>query len=171
MKPAYDEIYLSDAMENLGEMFDYAARCGLDIDLFFSQFISTGIAQQFENGNPGFITGMSGTELAKEVLRKGNLVAGAIRPSDSSSLSVEYWAGWSLAYYHWCSGMRFSDMVFNGLTASKVCSLYILHEANPEKFAETADSIIKKNASGRESEWHEDIPKGSLQKYPEYRCA
>jgi DNA-binding transcriptional regulator YiaG len=47
-----------------------------------------------------------------------------------------------MAYYQWYSGLRFSDIVKNGLTVSKVLSLYILHEADESKFVETADQII-----------------------------
>lgn len=51
---AYSETYLDDAMQNLGEMLDYAVNsCYLDMDDFFEMFIVGGIASQFENGVPG----------------------------------------------------------------------------------------------------------------------
>lgn len=58
---AYDESYLNDAMNALGEMLDYAVvDCGRDPDEFFDWFIVSGIAAQFERGNPKFVAGMSG---------------------------------------------------------------------------------------------------------------
>ena len=42
---AYDEMYLDDAMKNLGEAADYAASCcNLNIDAFFELFVATGLS-------------------------------------------------------------------------------------------------------------------------------
>ena len=71
MTHAYNELYLDDAMKNLGDMIDYAIQaCGYEPDEFFSLFIASGIATQFETGNPKYVTGMSGVELAQAVLCK-----------------------------------------------------------------------------------------------------
>ncbi len=151
MTPAYAEIYLNDAMRAMGEMLDYAVHdCGCDGDLFFRQFVSSGIAKQFERGNPKFVGGMSGVELALEVFRR---TADQIPDVDASAYgekSPEYWAGWSLAYYQWKSGMPFREIVSHGLTVSTVCSMHLLHEADIRKFAEAADKVIQENL--RESE-------------------
>ncbi len=150
MIPAYAEIYLNDAMCALGSMLDYAVHdCGCDGDAFFSQFICSGVAAQFERGNPKFVGGMSGVEVALEVFRR---TTGNTPEADSSAAedkSPEYWAGWSMAYYQWCTGMRFSDMAANGLTVSRVCSMYVLHEADVSKFVEAADQIIRQGIEAR----------------------
>ena len=50
---AYNELYLDDAMANLGDMVEYAVcTLGYAPDDFFGWFISSGIASKFENGNP-----------------------------------------------------------------------------------------------------------------------
>ena len=60
MTRAYSELYLEDAMNNLGEAFDYAANaCNMDKDLFMSFFINTDMSYSFERGNPMVIAGMS----------------------------------------------------------------------------------------------------------------
>lgn len=42
MMNAYSELYLDDAMENLGSMVDYAVgECGLPPDEFMNRFISS----------------------------------------------------------------------------------------------------------------------------------
>ena len=42
---AYSEIYLNSAMANLGEAVEYAVKgCGMDMDVFFGLFLSSGIA-------------------------------------------------------------------------------------------------------------------------------
>ena len=152
MTPAYEEMYLNDAMRAMGEMLDYAVRdCGCDGDSFFTQFLSSGVAEQFERGNPKFVGGMSGVELALEVFRR---TTGQIPDVDASAYgekSPEYWAGWSLAYYQWESGMPFREIVSHGLTVREVCSMYLLHEADISKFAEAADKVIQKSLSDRET--------------------
>lgn len=143
MTHAYNESYLDDAMQNLGDMLDYAlVDCGYSSDEFFSWFISSGIAAKIENGNPKYIAGMSGIELAREVV----FLTTGIYPSKERIIKNfagrEYWAGWILAYYQWYSSLKFSDMAENGLSLSEVLSLYILHEADQSKFVDTANEII-----------------------------
>lgn len=143
MTHAYNDSYLDDAMQNLGDMLDYAlVDCGYSSDEFFSWFISSGITAKIENGNPKYIAGMSGVELAREVV----FLTTGIYPSKERIIKNfagrEYWAGWILAYYQWYSSLKFSDMAENGLSLSEVLSLYILHEADQSKFVDTANEII-----------------------------
>ena len=153
---AYSELYLDDAMQNLGDMVDYAV-CDLeyDPDEFWGWFIASGAASQIEKGNPKYIAGMSGYELAEAVLRATNIQYERKEPSYLTEKGKEYWAGWILAYYQWETGKRFEDMVKDGLTLSKVCSMYILHEADVSKFVETADEIMERNGKNRKSKLHE----------------
>jgi len=140
---AYDESYLNDAMDTLGEMLDYAIiDCGYGADEFFGWFTSSGIAEQFEKGNPKFVAGMSGVELAREVIFRTTgrrEVRPATQPLDRSP---EYWTGWILAYYQWYRALRFADIADGGLPPSAVLSRYILHEADITKFVETADRAL-----------------------------
>ncbi len=150
MTHGYNELYLDDAMCNLGDMLDYAlCDCSYHADEFFSWFIHCGIAEMIENGNPKYITGMSGVELASEVvyLTFGNYPKNPRVVKDYKG--PEYWAGWIMAYYQWHSGMRFSDMVANGLSVSDVLSLYILHEADENKFVDIADEIVSRSKASK----------------------
>ena len=71
MLHAYDEIYLDDAMRNLGDAFDYAANnCGMELDKFMELFIVGGVAEQFGSGVPRYVSGMSGIELVWEVVER-----------------------------------------------------------------------------------------------------
>ena len=146
MTHAYNESYLDDAMQNMGDMLDYAlVDCGYAPDEFFSWFISSGIATKIENGNPKYIVGMSGVELAREVVF---LTTGSYPTKEKvvkNFAGREYWAGWILAYYQWYSGLKFSDMTENGLSLCEVLSLYILHEADQSKFVDTANEIISRH--------------------------
>lgn len=144
MMHAYNELYLDDAMCSLGEMCDYAIRdCQLDKDVFFDIFAASRICHQFEKGNPKYVAGKSGIELAKEVWKQmtGELLLKT--PSACLDRSPEYWGGWALAYYQWYRNETFQNISNRGLNLSKTVSMYILHEADITKFVETADQIIE----------------------------
>ncbi|MDR2615419.1 MAG: XRE family transcriptional regulator [Oscillospiraceae bacterium] len=149
MTRAYEETYLDDAMNNLGDMLDYAVNdCGFDIEDFFSSFIVSGVADKFEHGNPKYVAGLSGPELASAVIYKTRGTRLDAPPSENTDKSPEYWAGWILAYYQWYMASRFADMHRLGLTVARVLSLYpTLHEADMSKFVDVANHIIEKNSA------------------------
>ena len=153
MTHAYAEIYLPDAMNNLGYMFDYAVNdCGIDPEEFFSDFIVSGVAAAFERGTPKYVAGLSGPELASEVMYRTRQCRLDTPPAENTDKSPEYWAGWILAYYQWYSARRYSDIQKNGLGMNRVLSLYpTLHEADVSRFVAAADHIIEKHKAQRAS--------------------
>ena len=156
MTNAYSYLYFYDAIQNLGDMVEYAVcDLGFDPDVFFGWFISSGIASKFEKGNPKYITGMSGFELAEAVLTETNVAHEKREPSFVEFKGREYWAGWILAYYQWETGKRFEDIVKDGLTLSTVFSMYVLHEADESKFVEAANEIIARNRENRKTKLFE----------------
>lgn len=156
MTIAYNELYLDDAMHNLADMVEYAVcDLGFDPDEFFGWFVSSGIASKFEKGNPKYITGMSGVELAEAVLNKTNVAYASKEATHNIDKGKEYWAGWILAYYQWATGRRFEDMIRNGLSLSTVMSMYVLHEADESKFVENANEIIARHKENRNTRLQE----------------
>jgi len=156
MTHAYSELYLDDAMKNLGDMMEYAV-CDLEYepDTFFGWFISSGIASKFEKGNPKYVAGMSGFELAEAVLAATNVVFEQKAPSCYEDKGREYWGGWILAYYQWMTNRRFEDIVKGGLTVSTVFSMYILHEADESKFVDAANEVIDRTTKDKKSKLHD----------------
>lgn len=66
---AYSESYLYDAKQNLAECFDYAiSNCRFNADIFSRLFVQSGYADKFERGNPAIVSGISGIELAQEII-------------------------------------------------------------------------------------------------------
>ena len=156
MTIAYNELYLDDAMHNLADMVEYAVcDLGFDPDEFFGWFVSSGIASKFEKGNPKYITGMAGVELAEAVLNKTNVAYASKEATHNIDKGKEYWAGWILAYYQWATGRRFEDMIRNGLSLSTVMSMYVLHEADESKFVENANEIIARRKENRDTRLQE----------------
>ncbi|MCR5436718.1 MAG: helix-turn-helix domain-containing protein [Treponema sp.] len=142
---AYQKFYLNDAQQNLAVMFDYALRLlKYDGDQFFLYFIQSEVAQKFGHANPKYIVGMSGIELAQNVLTKTG-AAPKFPDEPKIKQGKEFWLGWVLAYYQWYSGLKFSDLQEYGLVPSEILSRYILHEADISKFVSTANNIILSN--------------------------
>lgn len=143
MTHAYPEYYLEDAMNNLGAMLDCAVNVyGYSTADFYQMFLTSGLDKQFGNGNPRYICGMSGVELAEQVIHrmKGNF---EYREYSLSERTPEFWAGWVLAYFQWYSGYSFRFIQQNGLPIEKIVSLYpTLHEADLSHFVTVAHSMI-----------------------------
>lgn len=146
MTHAYSEYYLEDAMFNFGAMLDCAVHCyGYTLNNFYQMFLVSGIDRQIAAGNPRYICGYSGVELAELVIK---LVKGDFErlPYSLSDRSPEYWTGWVLAYFQWRSGFSFQFIQQNGLSIDKIRSLYsTLHEADISRFGDTAYSLIHKH--------------------------
>ena len=132
---AYSESYLSDAKQNLAEFFDYAINtCKFDAEIFSKLFIQSGFADKFERGNPAIIAGMSGIELAKEVISYAYPDWKFPNITFRENRSDAYWAGWALAEYQWVSCKRFKD-IFSKISLAEIISMYsVYHEMDIEHF-------------------------------------
>lgn len=146
MARAYKKTYLSSAMRNLAVMMDCGVRkYGYTIEEFYNKFLASDVSRQFANGNPRYLVGMSGAELADCVVE---VSGGTVLKKNDGTYTVgpEYWAGWALAYYQWLTRRSFTYMLKKGLGINKVVAMYYpLHEADLSKFANAADDIIKRN--------------------------
>lgn len=140
---AYDEKYLEDAMENLGEAFDYAVNaCDMELDAFMELFIASGYAERFGKGEPKMVAGLSGTELAMEVMEKAGLGRAFPAPRIEYDCSAEYWCGWILAYYQWTTSKSFRD-ISEDISMQEIDKMYgTMHEASEEKFVDTVNEMI-----------------------------
>jgi DNA-binding XRE family transcriptional regulator len=148
---AYDQLYLSDAMMNLADAFDVAVNdYGFEIDFFMHLFINSGIAAQFEVGNPRYVAGKSGTELVECVVSKiyGDDSLKKIDLSYSEP-TKEYWTGWVLAYYQWESGKTFKEIQRIITPAQLRMKYHPYHEMDEEKVVEYINEKAKNMASIR----------------------
>ena len=140
MTHAYNELYLNDATECLADMFDYAVNdCGFESNWFASLFITTGYAQKFEIGNPAIVSGMSGVELAREIINKVYKNKKMPIAKNSEGASPEYWAGWALAEYQWVTGHCFKD-IFERVSISEIINMYsVYHEMDITQFIDSME--------------------------------
>ena len=146
--PSYSKAYLSDAMENLGSMFDYAVNDGhYEPEDFFDRFVASGIAENIEKGNPKFLSGMSGVETAREVLRRTEPGHDAFSPRVREQRTPEYWMGWALSYLQWHSGKLFAQLRAQQLGPTELLRLYpTMHEADLSKLVAYADERMRESA-------------------------
>ena len=141
---AYDEEYLPLAQRVMGDMLDYAVKT-LDFELndFYTMFLISGMAAQFEIGNPAFTAGKNGCEVAKEVLSLSGLPVPDTEDVMYLDKTPEYWTGWVLAYYQWHSEKTFKR-IQSVIPVTEVCSMYNpLHEADIRMFVEIVDKRME----------------------------
>ena len=144
MTHAYSESYLNNAKDRLSSFFDYAINdCKLKPDWITALFINTGYAEQFERGNPAYVAGMSGVELARAVITKAYGPKELPAPTNAEDCSPEYWAGWAVAEYQWFTGRRFKD-IFERIPLSKIIRMYsVYHEMDITSFIDTMEGLYK----------------------------
>ena len=134
---AYSESYLNNAKDRLSSFFDYAINdCKLKPDWITALFINTGYAEQFERGNPAIVSGISGIELAQEIIMYAYMNYKFPEKIFSEERSEVYWAGWALAEYQWATCRRFKD-IFSRIPLSEIVTMYsVYHEMDIGHFIE-----------------------------------
>lgn len=144
MTHAYSESYLSSAKARLSSFFDYAINdCRLKPDWVAALFINTGYAEQFERGNPAYVAGMSGVELARAVIMKAYGKREFPPPTATKDCSPEYWTGWVLAEYQWYCCRRFKD-IFLRIPLTRIIEMYpVYHEMDITGFIDTMEAFYR----------------------------
>lgn len=149
---AYPEAYVSGARERLGLALHYAVNaCGIEGPWFCHLLAHSEAGRQFERGNPCYVAGMSGIELARAVLHGAyggpdGTVAGNEDLPDlapgyfSDGYSAEYWVGWALGYYQWWSA-RPLRRILEETPYGELRSMYpSYHEMDVMRFVEALEA-------------------------------
>ena len=150
MTHAYSESYLNNAKSSLSVFFDYAINdCKISPDRISDLFVTTGYAEQFERGNPAFLAGMSGIELARTVILKAYVNKKLPDATHTEDCSPEYWAGWALAEYQWYTGRRFRE-IFQRIPLREIITMYsVYHEMDITNFIDAMEGFY--NSADRDS--------------------
>lgn len=134
---AYSEIYIEDAQKNIGDMLDYAVNTlEMDIEFFWKMFANSRIAKECERGNPMYIAGKNGCEIADAVLQSVGL------ENEKEHVlylekSPEYWCGWVLAYYQWYKSVTY-ERIQKAVSINDIRCMYnTMHEADITRFITT----------------------------------
>ena len=145
MNCAYSELYLGDAMSNLGEMSEYAYYgCGTEPDDAFRYFIISGYSDRFRVGDPCVVSGRSGTELYLDVLKKCGLpVPNPIKALVRYDADAYYWVGYVTAYYQWRANITFRA-IFDTISAEDLLRMYpALHTASEERAFDAVHELYR----------------------------
>ena len=114
-----------------------------DISEFFGLFIASGVATRFEQGDFTLLAGMSGVEIAYEVLERSGVGKQRIKPIYTADRSEEYWAGWALAYYQWEIAISFAEIV-KYVPIEEVVALYSpYHEMDIRQFCDRMNELYQ----------------------------
>ena len=141
---AYDDCYVGNAQNILGHMVDFAVMTlEVDPDELGDAFAVSYVSEQFARGNPRYVAGMSGCELARKVLKETNTTYTDAEDKMYLDKSPEYWAGWSLAYYQWYTSRTFFE-ILNTVSLSEMIEMYpVYHEMDITHFIYHIDSLLK----------------------------
>lgn len=141
---AYDESYLTSAQRIFGDMMDYTVNsCGMEPDMFFHLFSMSETARQFERGNPSYVAGMTGCELARKVMEQSGLIYELADDEMYIDKSPEYWSGWVLAYYQWYTAKSFLQ-IHCAVSMEEMCMMYpTLHEADIMKAVDVLEKKMR----------------------------
>ena len=141
---AYDEAYVVTAQNILGHAVDFAVMTlNIDPDIFADAFLVSDTSRQFADGNPRYVAGMNGCELARHALSETNTSFIDAEDVMFMEKSPEYWAGWALAYYQWYSLRPFTD-ILTAVPLSRIIEMYpVYHEMDIRRFTDHMDEIMR----------------------------
>ena len=144
MMPAYQEMYLSRAQQVVGEVFEFGINhFNISGKLFLQMFVVSSASKRLEVGEPSYIAGKSGKDIAYEIINEtyGKMIMED--KGDYITNSIEYWIGWAVAYYQWYSSRKYSE-IFQVVSYEDLLRMYYtLHEADITKFVEVLNEKIK----------------------------
>ena len=139
---AYDEIYLTDTRKVLANSLDYAVNTlGYSLEDYYSMFIQSDVAGHVACGDPFFVSGRSGIELALLVIEKKYGKSEFKERVYRRGKSKEYWIGWALAYYQWYSGCDYLQLN-NDIPIQSVALMYDkYHEMDITHFVDRMNEL------------------------------
>ena len=142
---AYDKNYLSKAQSSLASMIDFAVYdLKIPLEKFYQSFLASPVSERFESGESSIIAGLSGVELALEVIGDENL-AKKYRPA--ANRSPEYWTGWALAYFQWQTNLTFKQ-INSLIPITEIRAMYNpYHEMDISQFCDKMTELYKSRKS------------------------
>ena len=143
---AYQEIYLSKAQAALGDAFDYAINtCHIPGEDFIRLFTASTVSRRMENGEPAYLAGKSGIEIAADIILESTGKLLEVEAQEHFGRSREYWIGWAVCYYQWFTARNYTE-IFKVFSYENLSNMYYtLHEADITKFVDIVDEKIREH--------------------------
>lgn len=167
---AYLKTYIGDFQDTFGAMFQYVERdLNMDMNDFYRMFTISDVARGIEHGNPKYVAGMSGAELARAVIFEKTYKYPDVPNNYYHDRGEWYWVGFVLSYYQWLRNVSYIVIDSLGMTIEAIKDRYILHEADIMKFVEVADRITKLDKGrGRILSYYRKLNGYSQREFSEY---
>ncbi len=147
---AYNQLYLDDTRNHIASLFDYAIlSCNNDMEEFYNKFLHSIVCSQIEEGNPYYLSGLSGIDLYSIIIEEKKLSSqlSSQSPGTPTEYFVNlqsdiYWAASYLTYYQWFSGRRFRD-INRVISFRSIVELYpFYHETDISCFVNFINSLF-----------------------------
>ena len=138
-KNAYSELYVNDAQKTIAHSFDYAVnKMNFTLKDYAELFANFEDIHLIEKGDPHYIAGVSGIELAKAVCKISNKSFGILPYCPG----VEFWTGWIIAYYQWLRNLSYK-FILDRFSVERFEMAYpTFHESNKKRMFEYMDKVI-----------------------------
>ena len=139
MAEAYSKLYVEDAQDVIPESFSFATYyLKLSLEEYVEKFLAFEYIHLLETGNPHYLSGMSGIELAEEITNTYL----ERRHYDYIPYGRDYWIGWIVAYYQWSRNVTYKT-IFSKFSLERFIMAYpTFHEQDEYKMYEYMDEII-----------------------------
>ena len=142
---AYDETSVYTAQNILGNAVDFSLNTlHVDPDLFGNALSVSDASKQFASGNPRYVSGITGCELARCILDETHTSYSEAEDVMYLDKSPEYWAGWALAFYQWFSSRSFMDILAAVPLSDITCMYPVYHEMDILQFVDRMDELMVK---------------------------
>lgn len=137
---AYDNNMVFRAQNLVAVMIDFSVH-GLEygLDDFYNKFLDSKYSSKIESGDSSTIMGMSGIELACNILEIDEMENEKLADYELDSIttrSPEYWIGWAVAYYQWKSTLSFREINMIRSISDMKLMYHPYHEMDIEKFCD-----------------------------------
>ena len=141
---AYSEMYVEDAQRVLGDAVEFSLNTlHMEPERFSMLFTVSDVSGQMENGNPAYVSGMTGPELAEQILLDCGLPAYAEEPVLHMDKSPEFWSGWALAYYQWESARPYAE-ILQTVPLQQILNMYaVYHEMDISRFSQDMEKALQ----------------------------
>ena len=139
-----DGLYEDELREKLGTFFDIATNeCNLRGSQVVGLLVGSGLAEQLERQNPGFVAGKSGVELLQWAFDECGM-DGRVLNEPRWPVSADYWTGYMLGLFQVRTGWRY-EQVFDRMSYAELREMHTwCEDMSEDEFVEELLSELRK---------------------------
>lgn len=146
MTHEYHATWIDHVRTAMGDAVEYAVhRCNIPGQAFLDMFAAGSVSVRLEHGEPSYVAGRSGIEIAREVIAEATGQEPTAEPHAQYGRSTAYWIGWASAGYQILSGFTYKE-IYGVLTYEQLEQMYpTFHEADFTRFVDIVDRRMQEH--------------------------